>query len=137
MFRRALALNLDMADQITQPVPVESSQTVEQRPKASTVRIGVRLLDAIDGPLRELCRHQGDFAANIVDAVMTVDLAAVPLVVIRDKKVKDTTVRVEEDVFRRLSAISESRRTSVNILVNTAVAHWLESKRRRNVVRYR
>jgi len=101
------------------------------------VKLAVRLLDSVNLPLRDLVRFQGEFAGYIVEAIESVDLAKVPLVVIRDPKARDTTVRVNEKVFQRLSTVAKDRRTSVNVLVNTAVAHWLQTRQRRDVVRFR
>lgn len=64
-----------------------------------------------------MVRFQGELAGYIMEAVQTVDLKAVPLVVIRDAKAKDTTIRVSEEVFNRLSEISKARKASVNALI--------------------
>jgi hypothetical protein len=100
------------------------------------VKLCVRLLDAVNLPLRDRVRFQGELAGYICEAIESVDLASVPLVVIRDAKAKDTTIRVTDTIFKRLRAASDARGASINVLVNTAVAHWLESTQRRTV-RYR
>jgi len=104
---------------------------------SETVKLAVRLLDSVNLPLRDLVRFQGELARYIVEAIESVDLSKVPLVVIRDPKSRDTTVRVSEPLFERLSNVAKERRTSVNVLVNTAVAHWLRTRQRREVVRFR
>lgn len=106
-------------------------------PPARVVRLGVRLLEAVDGPLREMNRVQGDFVGNIVAAVKSVDLRKVPLVVIRNPKVRETTIRLDEELFNELVAIKLERETSINVLLNTALAHWLEEQKRRRVVEFR
>jgi hypothetical protein len=103
---------------------------------ANTVKLCVRLLDAVNLPLRDRVRFQGELAGYICEAIASVDLASVPLVVIRDAKAKDTTIRVTDTIFKRLRAASDARGASINVLVNTAVAHWLERTQRRTV-RYR
>ena len=97
------------------------------------MKLCVRLLDAVNFPLRDLVRFQGELAGYISEAIETVDLKTVPLVVIRDAKSRDTTIRVSEKVFKRLSAASKARDASVNVLINTAIAHWLEKQKRRSV----
>lgn len=105
--------------------------------QTGNVKLAVRLLDSVNLPLRDLVRFQGEFAGYIVEAIESVDLAKVPLVVIRDPKARDTTIRVSEAIFERLSSIAKERRTSVNALVNTAIAHWLQTRQRRDLVRFR
>jgi predicted DNA-binding ribbon-helix-helix protein len=78
-----------------------------------------------------MARYKGDLAKFIVEAIMDVELDRVRLVVIDEAKIPDTTVRVEKPVFDRLASLAKRRNTSMNVLVNTAVAHWLESKRQR------
>ena len=102
-----------------------------------TVKLCVRLMDEINFPLRDLVRFQGELTAYIIQAIESVDLSTVPLVVIRDVKAKDTTIRVPEPVHRRLSELGKARGTSVNVLINTAVAHWLEGQQKRRVRRKR
>ncbi len=97
------------------------------------MKLCVRLLDAVNLPLRDLVRFQGELAGYISEAVEKVDLITVPLVVIREAKSRDTTIRVSEAVFKRLSAASKARDASVNVLINTAIAHWLEKQKRRSV----
>ena len=91
----------------------------------TAVRLCVRLLDEIDAPLRLRVRYQGDFARFVIDSIEKADLQNEPLVVIRNPKVRNTTIRVSEDLFRKLSEIATKRETSVNILINTAVTAWL------------
>ncbi len=98
-----------------------------------TVKLCVRLMDEVNFPLRDLVRFQGELTAYIIQAVESVDLLKVPLVVIRDVKAKDTTIRVPEAVHRRLAELGKERSASVNVLINTAVAHWLEGQQKKRV----
>lgn len=97
---------------------------------ANTVKICIRLVDPVNLPLRELVHYQGELTAYIVEAVESVDLGTVPLLSIHDVRGKDTTIRVSEGLFARLSKFSKERKASVNVLINTAVALWLETKRK-------
>lgn len=113
------------------------SNTEASPQHAGTVKIAVRLLESVNGPLRDLVRYQGELAGFVNDAIKTVDLNSEPLVIIRDQKAKDTTVRVDKDTFDNLVAIAKKRATSLNVLVNTAIAHWLRKRTPRNEVRFR
>jgi hypothetical protein len=97
----------------------------------ATFKLGVRLLTAIDDRIRELTRRTGDFSKFVAEAIMTVDLDEVPLVLIRDPKVPLNTVRVEKKVYDRLNKAVRKRDTSMNVIINTAVAHWMETKKQK------
>lgn len=112
---------------------VSREAVTQPRTVANTVKLCIRLLDTLNDPLRDLVRYQGQLGGFVGEAVESVDLTRVPLVVIRDTKAKDTTVRVTEAVFKRLSKMSKLREASVNVLVNTAIAHWLKSRERKRV----
>ena len=90
------------------------------------MRICVRLLDEIDEPLRLKVRYQGEFAAKMIEAIEQVDLKSIPLVKIREPKVRNTTIRVSEALFLRLTEVAKVRETSVNALINSAVSSWLK-----------
>lgn len=113
------------------------SNTEAPTQQAGTVKIAVRLLESVNGPLRDLVRYQGELAGFVNDAIKMVDLNSEPLVVIRDQKAKDTTVRVDKETFDNLVGIAKQRATSLNVLVNTAIAHWLRKRTPRNEVRFR
>ena len=113
------------------------SNTEALTQQAGTVKIAVRLLESVNGPLRDLVRYQGELAGFVNDAIKTVDLNGEPLVVIRDQKAKDTTIRVDKETFDNLVGIAKQRATSLNVLVNTAIAHWLRKRTPRNEVRFR
>jgi hypothetical protein len=101
-------------------LPPESNQ--------ETIRLCVRLLDEIDEPLRRKVRYQGDFQRFVIEAIETTDLGSAPLAVIRNPKVRNTTIRVSEELFLRLSVAAAARDTSVNVLVNTAVSCWIRDR---------
>jgi hypothetical protein len=47
---------------------------------------------------------------------------------VEEKMVRDTTISMPRTLHKKLKKISEDRDTSMNILVNTALAHWLAKK---------
>ncbi len=120
-----------------QPSDSKEVSTDAQAQQVGTVKIAVRLLESVNGPLRDLVRYQGELAGFVNDAIRTVDLKSEPLVVIRDQKAKDTTIRVDRETFENLVRIAKERATSLNVLVNTAIAHWLRKRTPRNEVRFR
>jgi hypothetical protein len=96
-----------------------------------TFKLGVRLLSAVDDRIRELTRRTGDFSNMVAQAILEVDLENLPLVVIRDPKVTLNTVRVNRQVYDKLTKAAEKRETSMNVIINTAMAHWLEGKHKK------
>jgi hypothetical protein len=57
-----------------------------------------------------------------------VDLQNAGLVSAEEKMVRDTTITMPRSLHKKLKKISIDRGTSMNILVNTALAHWLAQK---------
>jgi hypothetical protein len=60
-----------------------------------------------------------------LDALDTVDLTRAALVSAEQRMVRDTTITMPLLLHRKLKKIADDRGTSMNILVNTALAHWL------------
>ena len=104
----------------------------EARPK--TIKLAVRLLEGLNKPLRGLTQYRGDLSEIVMEAVNQVNLAEAPLVDIRDPKTNETCVMLSESTLRTLKKAAKQRETSLNALVNTAVAHWLGKRSRRHVV---
>ena len=63
-----------------------------------------------------------------IDALTSVDLENAGLVSVEEKMVRDTTITIPRALHKKLKKISTDRGTSMNILVNTALAHWLAKK---------
>jgi hypothetical protein len=94
-----------------------------------TLKLAVRLLETINGPVRGLTHYRGDLSEIVTDAVRSTDLNTVGLVDIAEAKVAETCVMISEDVYRTLKKASKERSASLNALVNTALAHWLAAKK--------
>jgi hypothetical protein len=99
----------------------------EARPK--TIKLAVRLLEGLNKPLRSMTQYRGDLSEIVMEAVGQVNLAEAPLVDIRDPKANETCVMLSEATLRTLKKAAKQRETSLNALVNTAVAHWLADKK--------
>lgn len=63
-----------------------------------------------------------------MEAIGTVDLHRVSLVSAEEHMVRDTTITMPLTLHRKLKEIAAERATSMNILVNTALAYWLAGK---------
>jgi hypothetical protein len=69
----------------------------------------------------------------IIEAINAVDLERVRLVDLSSEtNIPTTTVALPKSIHAALKALAKTRATSMNVLVNTAVAHWLAAK---NIIR--
>jgi predicted transcriptional regulator len=50
------------------------------------------------------------------------------MVSVEEKMVRDTTITMPRTLHQKLKKIAADRDSSMNILVNTALAHWLAKK---------
>ena len=109
----------------------DRSKPVRQRPEVR--KLVIRLLPGINEHLRGEMRYRGDLSTMIMEAIDTVDLKMVRLVDLStDTHIPTTTVALLKSIHADLKAISKTRQTSMNVLVNTAVAYWLAGK---NIIR--
>jgi|SRR3954452_12697911 len=104
-----------------------SSARAKKAAPAATPKItklAVRLDERINDALRTRIRYRGDLAAMAVQALETVDLSNVALVN-AERMVRDTTISMPVKLHDQIKKLAGRRRTSMNIMVNTALAHWL------------
>ena len=110
------------------------SEDGEKRPSSasriSTVRkLVIRLMPGISECLRAEMRYRGDLSKMIVEAINSVDLKNVILVdLFTESRLEPTMISIPTKVHAALKALSKTRTASMNVLVNTAVAHWLAGK---------
>jgi hypothetical protein len=123
-----------MPDQ-TKPVvrlerPIESKKTKKAAPPAQDpiIKLAIRLNEGVNEALRSLIRYRGDLSVMAIEALESVDLATVMLVSVEEKMVRDTTISLPRPLHKKLKQISADRDSSMNILVNTGLAHWLAKK---------
>ena len=93
-----------------------------------SLKLAIRLNEGVNDALRGLIRYRGDLSAMAIDALTSVDLEDAGLVSIEEKMVRDTTITIPRTLHKKLKKISKDRDTSMNILVNTGLAHWLAKK---------
>jgi hypothetical protein len=88
----------------------------------------IRLNEGINEALRTLIRYRGDLSTMALEALEGVDLTRAALVSAEERMVRDTTITMPRVLHKKLKKIAEDRDSSMNILVNTALAHWLAKK---------
>ena len=93
-----------------------------------TLKLAIRLNEGVNDALRGLIRYRGDLSGMAIDALTSVDLESAGLVSIEEKMVRDTTITIPRSLHKKLKKIANDRGTSMNILVNTGLAHWLAQK---------
>jgi hypothetical protein len=94
----------------------------------NTLKLAIRLNEGVNDALRTLIRYRGDLSAMAIEALSTIDLESAGLVSVDEKMVRDTTITIPKALHKKLKKVSETRDTSMNIVVNTALAHWLAGK---------
>jgi len=109
-----------------------STKTGRQKAVATTneqtIKLAIRLNEGINEALRTLIRYRGDLSAMALEALDTVDLTHAALVSAEERMVRDTTITMPRMLHKKLKKIADDRDSSMNILVNTALAHWLAKK---------
>ena len=94
-----------------------------------SIKLAVRFLTGLNGPLRGQTQYRGDLSQIVMDAIKPLDLTKVALVDIREPKEEETCLMLAEDTMKALKKAAKDRDVSLNALVNTAVAHWLAEKK--------
>jgi hypothetical protein len=97
-------------------------------PKGENVKLAIRLNEAVNDALRGLIRYRGDLSAMAIEALTSVDLGLVALVSSDETMVRDTTITLPKALHKRVKKVAQDRATSMNIMVSTGLAHWLNKK---------
>lgn len=110
--------------------PTESKKTKKAAQPAQDpiIKLAIRLNEGVNEALRSLIRYRGDLSVMAIDALESVDLATVTLVSVEEKMVRDTTISLPRPLHKKLKKIADDRDSSMNILVNTGLAYWLQKK---------
>jgi hypothetical protein len=96
--------------------------------KEQTIKLAIRLNEGINEAVRTLIRYRGDLSTMALEALESVDLSRAALVSAEERMVRDTTISMPRLLHKKLKKIADERDSSMNILVNTALAHWLAKK---------
>ena len=107
----------------------KASGAASDENRAKTIKLAIRFLTGLNGPLRSQTQYRGDLSQIVMDALLQVDLGNVALIDIREPKEEETCLMLSEDSMKALKKASKQREVSLNVLVNTAVAHWLAEKK--------
>lgn len=97
-------------------------------PKEVSIKLAIRLNEGVNEALRSLIRYRGDLSTMALEALNTIDLTRVALVSVEERMVRDTTITMPRSFHAKLKKIAGNRGSSMNIVVNTALAHWLSKK---------
>ena len=92
------------------------------------MRKNLRMPEELNALVRERTRYKGDLSKTIVHCVENVDLHTVPL--FEPMVVTETAMQImlDDDLHNRLHTVAATRNTSVNRLINSAVAVCLHTK---------
>jgi hypothetical protein len=93
-----------------------------------SIKLAIRLNEGINESLRSLIRYRGDLSTMALEALNSTDLVQARVVSADEGMVRDTTITLPRSLHKKLREIARERQTSMNILVNTALAHWLARK---------
>lgn len=113
---------------LEQPTAVKKAKNKALPAQEPIIKLAIRLNEGVNEALRTLIRYRGDLSVMAIEALESVDLAAVPLVSVEEKMVRDTTISLPGALHKKLKKIADDRGTSMNILVNTGLAYWLAKK---------
>jgi BRCT domain type II-containing protein len=99
------------------------SKALKQSP--SEERMTVRLTAALNDTLRRAALYRGDISKTISDALENVNLIQVKAIDLEatGELAKSTTIVIDSKLFLRLKDASKQRGSSMNLLINSALAH--------------
>lgn len=106
----------------------KTSKEAHPAAKDQPIKLAVRLSEGVNEALRSLIRYRGDLSTMSLEALGLEELARLPLISSTERMVRDTTISMPRKLHKKLREMAEARETSMNILVNTALAHWLAKK---------
>ena len=88
-------------------------------------RITLRLLAPLNDIVRRAALYRGDISKTITEALETVDLHQVKAVdlEVAGELTKSTTIVIDSKPFARLKQAAKIRGASMNLLINSALAH--------------
>ena len=97
-------------------------------PAEQPIKLAVRLNEGVNDALRNLIRYRGDLSKMALEALTTIDLVTADLVSVEEPMVADTTISMPRALHKKLKKVADDRDSSMNIVVNSGLAHWLAKK---------
>ena len=95
------------------------------REPGQIVKLAIRLNETVNETLRSMLRYRGDLSRFAIEALEEIDISSVPVISSQESVVPDTTISLPRSLHRKLRTLSKDRSVSMNVLVSTALAHWL------------
>lgn len=96
---------------------------------AATVAVGeerltVRLTDPLNAIVRRAALYRGDISKTIADALASVNLVQVKALDLEEAGAltRSTTIVIDRELVSRLKQASKTRGSSMNLLINSALA---------------
>lgn len=88
-------------------------------------RITVRLTNPINEIVRKAALYRGDISKTVSEALNSVNLVKVKAIDLEDAGglAAGTTMVIDSDLFSRLKLASKARGSSMNLIINSALAH--------------
>jgi hypothetical protein len=85
----------------------------------------IRLTPALNDTLRRAALYRGDISKTISDALESVNLIQVKAIDLEStgELAKSTTIVIDSKLFLRLKEASRQRGSSMNLLINSSLAH--------------
>lgn len=80
--------------------------TLAQEP---IIKLAIRLNEGVNDALRSLIRYRGDLSVMAIEALKSLDLAAVPLVSVEENMVRDTKISMLRALHKKLRKIADDR----------------------------
>ena len=87
-------------------------------------RLTVRLTDPLNAIVRRAALYRGDISKTIADALATVNLVQVKALDLEEAGAltRSTTIVIDRELVSRLKQASKTRGSSMNLLINSALA---------------
>jgi hypothetical protein len=93
-------------------------------------RITVRLTNPLNEIVRRAALYRGDISKTISEALSSVNLAKVKAIDLDDcgGLAAGTTIVIDSELISRLKLASKARGSSMNLIINSALAHKFGEK---------
>jgi hypothetical protein len=109
---------------IHRPRPVDAKRRRAEKASPGEERITLRLTEPLNEIVRRAALYRGDISKTISEALTTVDLRQVKAIDLDDAGVlaRATTIVIDAQLFLRLKQAAKERGSSMNLLINSALA---------------
>jgi len=104
---------------------IGATKTQRLKEAVDEERMTVRLMAPLNDTLRRAALYRGDLSKTISEALENVNLVQVKAIDLEaaGELAKSTTIVIDRKLFLRLKEASKQRGSSMNLLINSALAH--------------